>query len=92
MAFVFSSWYIVAAILVVGIAVCLFMFFKMDRQDKVIIKNFLEESQKQEVEASSEEISDIEENSKVKKCKYCEATNDIDAKKCSSCGADLYVQ
>ena len=102
MAFVFSPWYFVMIVLVIGIVACLFVFFKMDKQDKVLIKNFLAENQKQEVEVPSNETTSNqttsnesttnEEESKIKKCKYCGATNDIDAKKCSSCSADLYVE
>lgn len=92
MAFVFSWWYIVAIVLVVGIAACLFFFFKMDKEDKVIINKFLEDCQKEEVEEPVNESTNNEEKPKVKKCKYCEASNDVDAKKCSSCGADLYIK
>ena len=92
MAFVFSPWYFVMIALVVGIIACLVVFFRMDKKDKEIIKDFLEESQKQVEEEPSKESSDSQEKPKVKKCKYCEATNDIDAKKCSSCGADLYAE
>ncbi len=42
MAFVFSFWYIVALVLVAGVAACLVVFFKMDKQDKVLIKEFVE--------------------------------------------------
>ena len=45
MAFVFSWWFIVAAFLVGGIAACLFFFFKMDKEDRVIIDKFLSEMQ-----------------------------------------------
>lgn len=58
MAFVFSAWYIVAAILVVGIATCLFLFFKMDRKDKVIINKFLSDSQNQEAEETTEVVTE----------------------------------
>ena len=54
MAFVFSAWYIVAALLVAGIATCVFLFFKMDKEDKVIINKFLNDSQNQEAEEPTE--------------------------------------
>lgn len=92
MAFVFSSWYIVAAFLVVGIAVCLFLFFRMDKQDKGIINKFLSESQIQEEETPNNDSSNGEETPKVKKCEYCEATNTAEATKCSSCGANLKIE
>ena len=53
MAFVFSWWFIVAACLVGGIAACLFFFFKMDKEDRVIIDKFLAEMQA-EADSSSE--------------------------------------
>ena len=51
MRFVFTPWYFVMVALVVGIVACLFFFFKMDKQDKVIINKFLNEAQPQEEEA-----------------------------------------
>lgn len=55
MAFVFSWWYIVAACLVCGIAACLFFFFKMDKEDKVIIDKFLADTA-----AESDQVNDNE--------------------------------
>ena len=56
MSFVFSFWYIVALVLVAGVAACLFVFFKMDKQDKVLIKEFIESN------SSTEEVAKTEEN------------------------------
>ena len=45
MEFVFSPWYFVMIALVVGIAVSVFFFIKMDKKDKVLIENFVKEAQ-----------------------------------------------
>ena len=46
MAFVYSNWYIVMAVLVVAIVALVFLFVKMDKKDRVLIKNFVDEMQK----------------------------------------------
>lgn len=40
MYFVFTSWYIVLALLLVAIAAVIFFIVRMDKQDKVIIDEF----------------------------------------------------
>ena len=45
MEFVFSVWYIVAAVLVVGIIACLVVFFKMDKEDRVLVDEFIKTNQ-----------------------------------------------
>ena len=53
MAFVFSFWYLVMAMLAVGVVACIMVFFNMDKKDKEIIDNFVKESTNQP--ATSEE-------------------------------------
>lgn len=52
MKFVFSSWYIVLAVLAVAIAAVVALIIVMDRQDKAIIKEFTNGNA--EVEPASE--------------------------------------
>ena len=52
MAFVFSWWYIVMAVLVVGIVACMVVFFRMDKKDTLLIKEFIQDSQKPASEAA----------------------------------------
>lgn len=40
MKFVYTSWYIVLALLVVAIAVIVYFIVRMDKQDKVLIDEF----------------------------------------------------
>lgn len=58
MTFVFSIWYIVALVLAAAVAACLIIFFKMDKKDSVIIKEFVDsqtqEESNQEVETNKE--------------------------------------
>lgn len=59
MSFVFSLWYIVLLLLAAGVAACLVVFFKMDKQDDVLIANFIKESTAEEPakeEKSAEEV------------------------------------
>lgn len=60
MAFVFSSWYIVMFLLVAGIVASLFVFFKMDKKDKIMIEQFIKDSASSEKEEKSIE-SEVEE-------------------------------
>lgn len=46
MAFVFSFWYIVMAVLAIGVVACIVVFFMMDKKDKELIDNFIQESAK----------------------------------------------
>lgn len=68
MTFVFSPWYFVMIGLVVGIIVCLAVFFKMDKKDKNIIKKFVEETQKQaeNEDGTDETSSEVEETAEEK--------------------------
>ncbi len=65
MTFVFTSWYIVLAALLVAVIGCIVAFVLMDKKDKVIINEFVNEankgSQKQEVEAQPETESENKE-------------------------------
>ena len=66
MEFVFSFWYIVAIVLVLGIVACLVLFFMMDKKDKVLIDNFVkeataEQSKQQIAEVVAEEPAKVEE-------------------------------
>ena len=54
MAFVFSFWYIVMALLVGGIVASLVVFIRMDKQDKVLIDQFIKEASAQQPEAKVE--------------------------------------
>jgi len=55
MSFVFTSWYFVILALVAGIAACLIVFLKMDKQDRVLIEEFVKENQpKDSVEQPTE--------------------------------------
>ena len=55
MEFVFTAWYFVILVLVLGIAACLVVFFMMDKKDKALINDFVKQSQEavKEGEASS---------------------------------------
>ncbi len=47
MTFVWTPWYIVMALCVVGIVVSLVFFFRMDKKDRIIIDKFLKDSEVQ---------------------------------------------
>ena len=47
MTFVFSFWYIVLAILVLGVIGLVIAFVKMDKKDRELIKDFVDETNKQ---------------------------------------------
>lgn len=53
MIFVFSFWIIVALILAMGVAACLIVFFKMDKKDSVLIKEFVESQTQEETTTES---------------------------------------
>lgn len=57
MTFVFTSWYFVILALVAGIAACLVIFLKMDKQDRVFIEEFIKENQPKEEIAQTENKS-----------------------------------
>ncbi len=57
MYFVWSWWYLVLLFLVAGIVAMSVVFFKMDKKDRVLMKEFVEassekEEQKQEVKSN----------------------------------------
>ncbi len=55
MTFVFSVWYFVMIALVAGIAACLVFLFLMDKKDRVMIDQFVKDSQAQaDAEAKTE--------------------------------------
>ncbi|MBQ9795679.1 MAG: hypothetical protein IJW36_01780 [Clostridia bacterium] len=60
MAFVFSFWYIIAILLVAGIAACLVVFFKMDKKDTILIDEFIKSQQPAEETKAEETV--VEEN------------------------------
>lgn len=58
MSFVFSIWYIVAAVLVVGIIACFITFFKMDKKDRNLIDEFIKAQQPAEEVSAEEQVSE----------------------------------
>ncbi len=64
MTFVFTSWYFVIFALIAGIVACAVIFIKMDKKDREIIKNYVEQNQSQEssVEHNVEEKSEEKRN------------------------------
>lgn len=44
MAFVWSFWYIVVAVLAIGIIACIVCFVMMDKKDKLIISDFVKKN------------------------------------------------
>ena len=60
MYFVFTSWYIVLALLVVAIAAVIFFVVRMDKQDKVIIEEFANNTVAEPAE-SGESTAKVEE-------------------------------
>ena len=55
MELVFTTWYFVMIALVAGVAACLIIFFKMDKQDGVLIDKFVKDSQAGQEEPAKEE-------------------------------------
>lgn len=55
MFFVYSSWYIVLAVLAVAIVALIVAFVMMDKKDRQIIKEFVEKNQ-----ANIQEPTDVE--------------------------------
>ena len=53
MTFVFSFWYIVIAVLVLGIAGCVTGFILMDKKDRIIIKEFVDSSSEPQAEQAT---------------------------------------
>lgn len=53
MAFVFSSWYIVAALIVVAIATIITVCVIMDKKDEIIINNFVKEASAEPIPAEA---------------------------------------
>lgn len=57
MSFVFSIWYIVAAVLVAGIVACFVVFLKMDKKDRILIDEFIKAQQPAEEVQPEENVS-----------------------------------
>lgn len=67
MAFVFSWWYIVAIVLVLGIVASLVVYFYMDKQDKVLINNFVASANEEQPAQPEEKVeTKVEEKSEEK--------------------------
>ena len=69
MFWVYSSWYIVLAILIVAVIALIIAFFKMDKKDRILIQEFIaknseEQSNAVEIKPESDETK---ENEKVEK-------------------------
>ena len=64
MTFVFSYWYIVMAVLLVGIVAAIVAFILMDKKDKVIIKEFVDSIEQQKPEERQQVVSETEEPAK----------------------------
>ncbi len=45
MFFVYTSWYIGLAILIIAVIVMAIIFFKMDKKDRILIDEFIKENQ-----------------------------------------------
>ena len=54
MTFVFSVWFIVAAILLVGAVACIVVFFKMDKKDRQLLDKFVKEQTEQADQSETE--------------------------------------
>ena len=65
MTFVYTSWYIVLAILALAIVGLVVAFVMMDKKDKLIIKEFMNQAnasaEKQSVEAESAPVAEKKE-------------------------------
>ena len=59
MAFVFSFWYIVMALLVAGITACMIVFVKMDQKDRVLIEEFIKAQQPVEEKVEVVEAQEV---------------------------------
>ncbi len=59
MAFVFSFWYIVMALLVAGITACMIVFVKMDQKDRVLIEEFIKAQQPAEEKVEVVEAQEV---------------------------------
>lgn len=66
MTFVYTSWYIVLALLVVAIAGLVVAFIMMDKKDKQIIETFMKETNAQ-AEAQAQAQTAVSENVEEKK-------------------------
>ncbi len=66
MAFVFTSWYFVLIALVAGIVACITIFIKMDKKDRAMIKEFVENNQSQvdnkEIKEQSQNVNSEQNN------------------------------
>lgn len=69
MEFVFSFWYIIMILLVLGIVACLVVFFMMDKKDRVLIDNFIKEStanSQPENETTADKVEETAQTEEVK--------------------------
>ena len=69
MEFVFSFWYIIMILLVLGIVACLVVFFMMDKKDRVLIDNFIKEStanSQSENETTADKVEETAQTEEVK--------------------------
>ena len=58
MTFVFSVWFIIAAILLVGVVACMVVFFKMDKKDRQILDKFVKEQTEQANQGETEKYQE----------------------------------
>lgn len=61
--FVFSYWYIVLAVLAVGIGLAVFFLVRMDRKDRKMLAEFVDSAKQEETNA---ETSKVEEEKETK--------------------------
>lgn len=69
MEFVFSFWYIIMILLVLGIVACLVVFFMMDKKDRVLIDNFIKESTVNSQPANETTADKVEETAQTEEVK-----------------------
>lgn len=61
MMFVFSYWYIVLAVLAVGIGAAVFFLVKMDKKDNKMLAEFVESAKQEEVKAETTKVAEEKE-------------------------------
>ena len=61
MAFVYSNWYIVMAVLVVAIIALVTVFVMMDKKDRVLIQKFIDSSSASEEPKQESVKTEVEE-------------------------------
>ena len=65
MTFVFTSWYFVIIALIAGIVACAVFFFKMNKQDGVMIDRFIKENQPSEQTVEEKQTEVVAEEKKA---------------------------